>query len=294
MVNRALAGLGLVAGMAFGWSQTTAQSDYEARELKFRAKEEADLKAPQSWLSLAGLFWLKEGDNAIGADHGDPVRLPDGEAPPEIGDINVADGKAILSVVAGSNVQVDGWPVKTHVMAADADGKPDIAKIGSLSFEIIRRGKRVGVRLWDTHSKVLRDFKGLRWYPIDPAYRVKAKFTAYPQPLMLSITNVLGDSQPVPHGGFVTFTLHGKTLKLDAQVSDDGLFFDFADSTTGKSTNLDGRFLDAAPPVNGVVDLDFNEAVNPPCAFTPFATCPLPPPDNVLDVAIPAGEKAYK
>jgi uncharacterized protein (DUF1684 family) len=157
----------------------------------------------------------------------------------------------------------------------------------------IVRGDRVGLRLYDTESKARKEFHGLKWYPIDSKYKVQAKFTPFESGKTYPIKNVLGDTQNWRSPGFVTFSLDGKLCRLVALDEGDILFFNFQDQTSGKTTYPAGRFLYALKPIGGSVELDFNKATNPPCAFTSFATCPLPPRDNFLSVEVTAGEKVH-
>lgn len=259
---------------------------------KWRAQQETDLKADEGWLSVAGLSWLSEGDNSIGSATTNKVVLPS-PSPDNVGDMNLADGKVTLSVAPNVTVLVDGKPVTTVEMAPDVSGRPVKANIGDIKFEVIHRGKRIGVRVWDNNSPGRRNFTGLKWYPIRPEYLIKAKFVAYSTPRQIPITNVLGDVSMSPNPGYVEFTLDGKACRLEAEGGGNGLFFNFQDLTSGNETYPAGRFLDAPAPKDGYVTLDFNQATNPPCAFTEFATCPLPPKGNRLDVAVKAGEKTY-
>jgi hypothetical protein len=163
-----------------------------------------------------------------------------------------------------------------------------------VTFTIIERGKRIGVRVYDPQSKAQRSFKGLHWYPVDPGAVVKAQFVSYDPPKPATITNVLGDTSPTTIPGYLTFKVNGVDCKLDAQDGGDTLFLNFTDKTTGKTTYGAGRFLDAPKPdKDGVVMIDFNKATCPPCAYTSFATCPLPPAGNSLPIELKAGEKKF-
>lgn len=244
---------------------------------KWRADYEAALKAPDGWLSVAGLFWLHDGENIVGADPQSDIVLPPG-SPNRAG---------ILRFTAGEVV----WG--NRELKPDTSEHPDVVKIGAVSLTVIRRGGKTGVRLRDPNASTRRDFTGCRWFPADPAWRVHAKWVAYPQPKKIPITNILGMTDREPSPGYAEFTLHGKTLRLEPVTEDGGLFFIFKDATSGKTTYGAGRFLDTPMPQSGELTLDFNRAYNPPCAFTAFATCPLPPRQNVLAIAIEAGEKSY-
>ncbi|MBI1757369.1 MAG: DUF1684 domain-containing protein [Fimbriimonas ginsengisoli] len=265
---------------------------YRAEMAKWRAEQEADLKKENGWLSVAGLFWLAEGDNTVGSGASCKIRLP-GSAPADVGVLSRNGEHVRLRVAAGVAVTVGGKPVTDQELKTDAKGSPDRVKVGDLTFTIIQRGARIGVRLFDPNSKARRGFTGLHWFPVDPALRIKAAFNAYAKPKMIPITNVLGDVRMAPSPGYVEFKVGGRKMRLIAETTDTGLFFNFQDRTSGKTTYPAGRFLDAPKPSGGFVAIDFNQATNPPCAFTSFATCPLPPAGNRLGVAIRAGELNY-
>jgi uncharacterized protein (DUF1684 family) len=165
--------------------------------------------------------------------------------------------------------------------------------VEDLSFAVIERGDRMGVRLWDPQAPARRQFRGLRWYPVDPQYRVMARYVRYAKPRTLAIRNILGDTNPVKSSGYVRFTLGGKAHRLQAEDEGPMLFINFQDATSGRTTYGAGRFLYAPKPSGDYVMLDFNLAVNPPCNYTDFATCPLPPPGNRLALPVEAGEKTY-
>jgi hypothetical protein len=244
---------------------------------KWRAHYEAHLKAPDGWLSVAGLFWLHTGDNVVGSDPQSDVVLPS-EAPKRAGVLHFAGGK-----VAFNNKQ----------LKSDVTGHPDVVNIGDVAMTIIERGGKTGVRLRDPNAETRRDFKGCKWFAPDPAWSVRAKWVPYPQPKKIAITNILGMTDQEDSPGYAEFTVKGKTMRLEPVTEDGGLFFIFKDATSGKTTYGAGRFLDTDMPKAGVLEMDFNKAYNPPCAFTAFATCPLPPKQDVLTSAVEAGEMKY-
>jgi uncharacterized protein len=254
----------------------------ETDEATFRTNRETSLKAERGWLSVAGLFWLKEGENTIGSDANSAVVLPS-YAPTSYGTL-VRTGSDIV-------LRVPGEPDRP--LKSDAKGGPDRIKVGDATFTVIERGTRIGVRLYDPHSQAQQEFQGLKWFPASAKYVVEAKYTPYEVPKTLKIINVLGDSTDVPCPGYVEFKLDGKTGRLDVQDEGDELFLNFQDATSGKETYGAGRFLYADKPKDGVVKLNFNRVTNPPCAYTAYATCPLPPKGNRLPMAIHAGEKAH-
>ncbi len=268
------------------------QDTYIGQIHKWRAQTEANLKRPEGWLTVAGLFWLSEGENSMGTKSGSRIALPASSgAANQVGTVTLSGKKATLNILAGVAVQVNGSPVTGSVeLKSDASGKPDTVQIGTISFRVIVRGKRTGIRLFDSNSRGMKEFSGCHWYPVNSSFRFKAKFTPYSPPKKVSILNILGDTETVSLPGYVEFSVNGKGCRLDAQDEGDTLFFNFKDITSGTLTYPPGRFLNVPKPVNGFVDLDFNKAVNPPCAFTAFATCPLPPKSNILNVRISAGE----
>lgn len=272
----------------------TKQVDYSSDLTLWRTGIESDLKNPEGWLTVAGLFWLHEGDNSFGTKESSIVKLPASSgAPPVAGTLVLREGKVTLQAKETNGVKVNGKIETFCVLKSDADGSPDTVQVGSVSFKIIVRGHRIGARLFDAKSKAVTEFTGRKWFPIAPKLRVKAKYFAYPQAKSITITNILGDSEPVKVPGCVVFTLNGTNCRLEAQEEGDTLFFNFKDLTNGKETYPAGRFLNTPKAVDGFVVLDFNRAVNPPCAFTAFATCPLPPQSNYLTIAIRAGELSH-
>ncbi|MGA2712180.1 MAG: DUF1684 domain-containing protein [Bryobacteraceae bacterium] len=262
----------------------TAGTPYADDAAKWRAGYETSLKAPDGWLSVAGLFWLHEGDNLLGSDPQSDVVLPAG-GPKRAGVLHLSGGKVTF---------------QNRVLKSDATAHPDVVKIGDVSLTIVERGGKTGVRLRDPNAQTRREFTGCKWFPADASWRINAKWVAYPQPKKIAITNILGMTDQEASPGYAEFTIQGKapsrvarTVRLEPVEEDGGLFFIFKDATSGKSTYGAGRFLDSVMPKAGVVELDFNKAYNPPCAFTAFATCPLPPKQNVMAAAIEAGEKSY-
>ncbi|HEX6903712.1 MAG TPA: DUF1684 domain-containing protein [Thermoanaerobaculia bacterium] len=262
----------------------------------WRAKRNESLKKEDSWLTLAGLFWLKPGENRFGSDPGNNVViLPKGKAPGVAG-VFVREGDQVtLRVEPGLALTADGTEVVPGMtVKKDSDGKPTILKLGSLTFYLIQRGDRIGVRIKDSESPVRASFHGLDTFPIRPEWRMVARFEPY-KDKKIPIPNVLGQVDETPSPGAVVFEWQGKTYRIDAIPGGDNgeLFLIFADKTNGKETYGAGRFIDTDPPKDGKVVVDFNTAYNPPCAFSAFATCPLPPPQNKLALAIEAGEKKF-
>ncbi|MEI7770440.1 MAG: DUF1684 domain-containing protein [Chloroflexales bacterium] len=267
-------------------------STYTAEIAAWRAATEAPLR--RDWISLVGRFELQPGLNRIGSDLTSEIVLPTGSAPEHVGVLNFNAGEVTLGVAPGVTVAVNGAPVEgTARLRSDADTKqvPDIITVGSVTFFIIARGPRTLVRVRDANSPELALFGGRRWLPVDEAYRVEGVFTPYNPPKPLAITNLLGDTSTPTSPGVVSFTLGGKAHQLDATGwREGGLVLHFRDTTNGELTYGGGRALITAPPVGGLVTLDFNRTSNLPCAFTEFATCPLPPQQNRLSIRVEAGE----
>jgi uncharacterized protein (DUF1684 family) len=268
---------------------------YEQEIAEWRSQRDEGLRRPEGWFSLVGLFWLKEGENRFGSDPGNTVILPEGRAPGLAGTL-VRQGSTVhLQAEPGVEIKVDDQPATAADLASDQTGKPTVVRLGSLSFFLIERGERLGIRVRDSESPALAGFQGLDAYPTRPEWRVNARFEPYTPPKQVLIPNILGTVDDTPSPGAVVFEHQGETYRLDAiPGGDDGsLFLIFADETNGTETYGAGRFLDTDPPKDGTVVVDFNKAYNPPCAFTAFATCPLPPQQNKLAVRVEAGEKKY-
>jgi uncharacterized protein (DUF1684 family) len=278
----------------------TSQSteDYRKEIEKFRRERNEGLKREDGWLTLVGLYWLKPGENRLGSDPGNVVILPEGKAPAVAG-LMVREGdKVRLTVEPGVALTADGKEIKPGQpvdLQIDASGKPTVLELGSLNFYLIKRGDRVGVRIKDKQSPLRASFKELDTYPIRPEWRIVARFEPY-KDKKIPIANIVGIVEDNPSPGAVVFEWQGKTYRIDALEGspEGGLFLLFGDKTNGRETYGAGRFLDTDPPKDGKVVVDFNTAYNPPCAFTAFATCPLPPAQNKLAIAIEAGEKNFK
>jgi len=255
----------------------------------WRAKRQAALAKDYGWLTVVGLDWLKEGDNRVGADPASEVPLPPGSAPRRVAVINWHAGKAVLHPVHGVPLTINGKPASATALREDTD----VLAINHLQFFLILRGDRAGIRLKDNDSEARKHFQGLTWYPVDPSWRIEAKFTAWPSSHTLVFHNTIGQEEREPSPGYVTFEREGHEFRLEPMLDDGELFFVIRDQTSGKSTYGASRFLYTEQAKNGVVVLDFNKAENPPCAFTDFATCPLPTPGNRLALAVTAGEKKY-
>jgi uncharacterized protein len=272
------------------------RSDYTASIEKWRKERLQRLTSDEGWLTVAGLYWLEEGDNRAGTEAGSPVLLPPGTAPPRVGTFHRKGASVSFSAEPAAGVTSGGRPVTTLEMKDDTTGTPDTIVVNDLTMFIIKRGDRLGVRLRDKNRRQRREFKGLDYFPIREEYRVEADWVPYDPPHNLAIPDILGMTENLPCPGYARFRIGGQELHLEPvieQPGDQELFFIFADRTNGTETYPSGRFFYSPMPRDGKIVIDFNKAYNPPCAFTPFATCPLPPPQNRLAVPIEAGEKKF-
>jgi uncharacterized protein (DUF1684 family) len=263
MLLLSLAGMALIAATAF-----------ENEITQWRKQREDRLKADGGWLTVAGLNWLHEGANTFGKDEKNDVVLPDGPA------------QAGVFVLKGGKVTVGDkelWPDSL-----------DNFQAGRVKLYVIKRGEKYGIRVKDPDSEYRRNFHGIVYYPANESYRVTAKWVEDPKDIQ--ILNIIGMTEPVKSPGVAVFQLGGKEYRLRPYLETTDakeLFYVFKDETSGKETYGAGRFLYSDMPKNGNVVLDFNKAYNPPCAFTPYATCPLPPAENRLQVKLECGEKTY-
>jgi len=272
----------------------SGQTSFSADTQKWREQHETEIKAEDGWLTMSGLFWLKEGTTTIGTGEKSNIVLPARSAPVTVGSLELKNGVVTFRVSDGVVVQVNDKPVQEYVMTFETDKPPDQFKVGSLKLGVIKRGNRYGLRVRDKNSPARLHFKGLKWFPARENYRIIATFTAYDEPKEIRIMNVLGDELKLKTPGLLTFTLNGQKFELRPVIEDEKkLFIIFRDLTAGKTTYPAGRFLYADLPKDGKVVLDFNRAENPPCAFTEFATCPLPPRQNFMNTAINAGEMRF-
>ena len=264
---------------------------------KWQSQRLTSLTKEDGWLTLVGLFWLDKDENKFGSDPKNPIVLPKDKAPGVAGSISLQKGQVLLTVRPGVEMTADNKPVTTLELKADTDDNgPTILKLNSFLINVIKRGDRVGVRVKDTESRTRREFKGLEYYPIDSKWRVEARFEPYEPAKAIPITNVLGMTDDETSPGALAFEIGGKTYRIDPilEKGETDLFVMIADETTGKETYGAGRYLYVSPPdATGKVVIDFNKTYSPPCAFTNFATCPLPPRQNHLPFRVDAGEKKY-
>lgn len=248
----------------------------------WQARRHAELTGPDSWLGLVGLFWLEPGTNAVGSAESSVVRLPGG--PAHLGDLLWQDERVIWQPVAGEACE----------LPTDLAGQPGVVEFQNWSFFPVHRGDRIAARVRDRDWATRQPFGVLDYFDFAPEWQIEAEWQALTPPLSMEVPNVSGELKVVEVGHQAVFDIADQRVSLlPMAVSDDEVFFVFRDRTSGKETYGAGRFLKAIPAVNGKIRLNFNCAYNPPCAFTPFATCPLPPPENWLPFAVPAGEKKW-
>jgi uncharacterized protein (DUF1684 family) len=270
----------------------------------WRAAHTADLLKPDGWLSLAGLEWLQPGDNSVGSAPDNKIHLAGGPAYLTV--LHLEGETVTLNPPPGGfprDFLVAGVPAKPQSLRAEANNdkvSPRLT-IGTLNMYVIRREARFALRIKDSHSPYIVGFLGLKWYPPDAAYQVTAKWIPYSPHKTITLATLVGTSYDQPVPGAAEFTLAGKTFRLEPVLEDPAvakLFFILRDTTSAATTYAACRFLYTGFPTNGLdkpgeLVLDFNRLENPPCAYTPFSTCPLPPPGNRLPIALPVGEQRY-
>jgi uncharacterized protein (DUF1684 family) len=267
---------------------------YRASIEKWRQDYEASLTADGGWLSVCGLFWLHEGENRFGSDPLGDIVLPSAAVRSDAGTFELENTKVTVRLKPGVAATLNGKPVETAEIIPDSP-KGQLV-LGDLTLAVHASGGRLAIRLRDKNCRLRRDFTGLKWFPVDDSYRVTARFVPYDPPKSVEMQNLAGDTVKLVSPGFVTFSLGGSDYRLEAVLDDPdktNLFLVFRDLTSAADTYPAARFLDTDPPNGGSVVLDFNKAYNPPCAYNPFTTCPLPPASNRLHVRIEAGEKKY-
>jgi uncharacterized protein len=263
---------------------------------QWQAKRAEGLQKENGWLTLCGLFWLKEGENKFGTDSANAVIFPPDRSPKYAGSIFLEKGELRLKTAKDAGVKANDSLVTEMKIQSDRNGdsNPTMMTLGSLTFYVIERGEKLGIRLKDNQNPSRIHFKGLEYFPVDVKWRLEAKFEPYNPPKIVPITNVLNQVSNDTCNGAIAFDVDGKTYRLDALTEGKEFFIIFHDETAGKETYGMGRFLGAdMPDSTNTVILDFNKAYNPPCAFTTFATCPMPPKQNYLPIRIEAGEKRY-
>lgn len=256
-----------------------------------------ELRAPDGWTSLVGLHWLSLKAHYIGRSADSGIRLAVG--PPKMGMVSSERDAVWFVPERGAALTVGGKPLTGKIrFQSDVDPQPTLIGFddGKGVLSLIHRGDRYALRVKHAGAPSRTGFAGLEYWPIDPSWRIQARYVPNNVGKTIPIVDIVGISSEQPNAGAIEFERDGKTYRLEA-IGEPGrpMFVVFADRTSGHGSYSAGRFLDLeAPDASGHVVVDFNRAINPPCAFTPFATCPLPPPENRIDLAVSAGEKAYK
>jgi uncharacterized protein (DUF1684 family) len=272
------------------------QTNYGTAIEKWRNERIEEVNGENGWTTLVGLFWLKPGSNKLGSDPSNDILLPR-TAPKALGSIHLDNGVVRLEANPKSAITSDGKPVTSLELQSDDKGKPTVLASGSLKLFVIKRGEKLGLRVKDSRNPARSNFAGLQYFPLDLKWKLKATFVPYNPPKNVPIINVLGMVDNMISPGALVFEIYGNRYRLDPVLEKGSkqLFIIFADKTSGKESYGAGRYLYADPPdAEGNVILDFNKAHNPPCSFTKFATCPLPPRQNRLNIRIEAGEKKYE
>ena len=267
-------------------------NDYAAEIEAWRTEREARLKADDGWLTLTGLFFLNEGDNSFGSSPQNDIELRAG--PERAGIITLRDGRASVRALGGQTLLVDGRRVDAAQLWPSEGSDQTTITLGPLSLFCHESGDRLAMRLRDSESEIRREFTKLSWYPVDESFRIRGRYVPHDIPRTMELANNLGDVLTLRTSGSVALTVKGEALRLTAIDYDDRLWFVFSDLTSGRETYPAARFLYAdIPDLDGMTTVDFNQAYNPPCAFNPYTTCPLPPPENQLQNRIEAGELDY-
>ena len=299
LVLAAIVVTALIAGSCSGPKPAVDPEAYKKEIEQWKMNRLARLTRSDGWLTLCGLFWLKEGENPFGSDTTNAIVFPQGKAPKYSGSIWLEEGRVRLSASKGVRITVHDSAVTSMALSSDAGGAdPTQMKLGTLMFYVIKRGEQYAVRVKDSENPPLIQFKGLEYFPTDLKWRIDGKYEPYNPPKVMKIASKVGTVEDDTCPGAIVFDVDGKSLRLDAVIeegSENQLFIMFSDETSGKETYGTGRQLYTdLPDRDRNVVLDFNKAYNWPCVFTDFATCPIPPSQNHLPVRVEAGEKMYK
>jgi uncharacterized protein len=283
----------IIFGMLFSCSRSVKNPEFENAEKEWRTERDKSMKSETSWLTIAGLLWLEEGENPFGSGEKNKVKLPPGSCDDFVGNFILQEN--VISVISeNTNLKYDGEIVKEKVLTSDAEGKPVILELNDLRMWVIKRGDKYAIRLRDFNASAYKDYVGLNFYKPTEKYKLVGEFVPYDEMKIVKVGTVIGTDANYNCPGYVKFRIEGDDYQLDAfESGQDKFFFIFKDETNGHETYGASRFMSSNILENNKIDLNFNRAYNPPCAYTPFATCPLPPPQNYLSVKIEAGEKKY-
>jgi hypothetical protein len=297
--ERAAATTALMLGVALPLLAATGPVDFAAEQAsiqQWREQRAASLTSDTGWLTLAGLFWLDNGSNSFGSGSGNALVLNNAALADTAGSFEVDGGSVRFVAQSDGGVTLNGQRFDSVSLKTDASGDPTVLASGTLRFFVIERGGKLGVRVRDLNNPRRLEFRGLSYFPVSTAWVVKARFVPYPPGKRIKIINILGMEVDAESPGAVVFSRNGRQWRLDTVIDSPGdqeLSIMLADGTSGQETYGAGRFLDIPLPQGGTAVLDFNKAYNPPCALNDFATCPLPPPQNRLQLRIDAGEMKY-
>jgi len=283
-------------------SVSCAEEDerFVTEEMAWRERRDREMRAPTSWLTIAGLFWLEQGENTFGSSRSNSIVLPEGSAPLFAGKFILTGEEVTVVANEGVPIRVGSKPVTQTTLKEESDYDPegpDIVRIDNLHMWVIRRGTRFTIRLRDLDNPPYKNYKGLDFFPPTKKYKIQADFVPYPIARKATLETVVGIETEKIATGYVLFTIDKQTYRLESYQSpfneENPLFFIFKDATNGRETYEASRFMECEFLAKGKVDLNFNRAYNPPCAYTSHAVCPLPPPQNHLRIRIQAGEKKY-
>jgi uncharacterized protein (DUF1684 family) len=295
-MRRAWNGYGLILAVVLSGCAEAPQppsgASYVAEIEEFREGRVERLRS--SWLMLAGLFWLEPGDNTFGSDPGNMIVFPEGSSPGRAGSFVYTNGSVTLVPEGAPGMTIEGEPVELATKLGTGEDTQEIL-LGRLTFYVIERSGQHAIRLRDPESPAVVSFTGIEFYPTDESWVVEGRLVPYDEPRIVSVETVIGHDAEMTSVGRVEFDLDGGVHSLEALKSSADateLFLIFKDETSGRETYGAGRYLYA--PLDGRrARIDFNRAYNPPCAFTPYATCPLPPRENRLELRVEAGERKY-
>lgn len=278
----------------FKYSGDMVAINFEADILKWREERAARLRDNEkSWLGLAGLYWLKEGNNTFGSDHSCNFVLPP-NAPQKTGIFKFKNGDVTLEAAPNVKITCNGGELPQRILRDDQDDEPDFLFFDNFILVVIKRGKSTLIRLWDVDHPARKGFKGLEFFPIKPEYRINAKYSGYAPFKVVKQEDIIGEVHNAKMIGTLAFEWNGQQYNLDAEDNGDGgLFIAFKDKTNADTTYAGGRYIQTEKPQDGKVMLDFNKAYNMPCAYTLYATCTLATAANRLPFAVEAGEKKY-
>lgn len=299
MKNIALSIVGFIIVLALFSCKSETQEiksspEYLEEIKKWDQRRIERLKAPDGWLNLIGRSWLKQGVNKFGSAKDNDVIIESDKVPAHMGEFILKDSIVIMKVYDRVQVFLNGNPVKEITMIDDQKKDMTVFEYGSIRWNLIIRGDKYGIRFRDLESPLVKNFKGIERFPVNEDWKLTANYEAYNPPKKIFVPNVLGQIEEELSPGAVVFEKDGKTFRIDAIIEGDKLFLIIADETSGIETYGGGRFMYVdKPDSTGKIILDFNKAYNPPCVFTKYATCPLPPEQNYLKLKITAGEKNY-